>query len=51
MDTMPVLFTHDKQLYRRSRYAIDFCFCLAINPCANKNELDGSFGLDYNLAV
>lgn len=51
LDILPILFEHGHKSYRRSHYAFDFCFCLPIMPCANKNKLDGSYGIDYNLEL
>lgn len=41
LEIMPVVFTHENITYRRSHFAIDFCFCMpCISSCFEKNFLD-----------
>lgn len=40
LEVLPVVFEHNDVVYRRSQYALDFCFCLPCVPCCNIVRLD-----------
>lgn len=42
---LPHLFTYYDILYRRSKFAVDFCFCcsLGYNPYSDRRLLDGYY--------